>query len=42
VAYTEVHGLNVVTIVAVDNAGNASAPSNSASGTTNWGAPCGV
>lgn len=40
VSYTEVHGLNVLTIVAVDRAGNASSPSNSMSGRTNWGAEC--
>jgi chitodextrinase len=37
VAYTEVLGPNTVTIVAVDRAGNASAPSNAITETTNWG-----
>jgi chitodextrinase len=37
VAYTEVHGPNTVTIVAVDSAGNASGPSNAITGSTNWG-----
>jgi len=42
VAYTEVFGANVVTIVAVDRAGNASAPSNAITATANWGADCAV
>jgi chitodextrinase len=43
VAYTEVLGANAVTIVAVDRAGNASAPSNSLTVVTNWGAGgCGL
>jgi hypothetical protein len=33
---TEVLGANTVTIVAVDRAGNASAPSNAITVTTNW------
>ncbi len=37
VAYTEILGANTVTIVAVDQAGNASAPSNAQTVTTNWG-----
>jgi chitodextrinase len=36
VTYTEVLGANTVTIVAVDRAGNASAPSNSITVFTNW------
>ena len=36
-AYTEVLGANTVTIVAVDRAGNASAPSNTITEFTNWG-----
>ena len=36
VAYTEVLGANNVTIVAVDRAGNASAPSNTLTVVTNW------
>lgn len=36
VAYTEVSGANVVTIVAVDRAGNASAPSNALTVTTSF------
>lgn len=42
VAYTEVLGANVVTVVAVDAAGNASAPSNAVTVTTNWGGGCGT
>lgn len=42
VAYTEVFGANVVTIVAVDSAGNASAPSNAITARTNWGTNCAV
>ena len=34
------HNLNVVTIVAVDKAGNASAPSNAITVHTNWGSGC--
>jgi chitodextrinase len=43
VTYTEVLGANTVTIVAVDQAGNASAPSNALTVFTNW-APggCGI
>jgi chitodextrinase len=43
VTYTEVLGANTVTIVAVDQAGNASAPSNAITVFTNW-APggCGI
>ena len=37
VSYTEVLGANTVTIVAVDRAGNASAPSNPMTVFTNWG-----
>jgi chitodextrinase len=40
VSYTEVHGAITVTVVAVDRAGNASGPSNSMSGRTNWGQEC--
>jgi hypothetical protein len=40
ITYTDVHGPITVTIVAVDRAGNASAPSNSMSGYTNWGEEC--
>ena len=36
VTYTEVLGDNTVTIVAVDRAGNASAPSNAMTVVTNW------
>ncbi len=36
VTYTEVLGANAVTIIAVDRAGNASAPSNSITVVTNW------
>ena len=36
ITYTEVLGANTVTIVAVDQAGNASAPSNAQTVTTNW------
>jgi len=36
VAYTDVLGANTVTIVAVDQAGNASAPSNALTVMTNW------
>jgi chitodextrinase len=36
ITYTEVLGANTVTIVAVDRAGNASAPSNAQTVTTNW------
>ena len=41
--YTEVLGANIVPVVAVDQAGNASAPSNAEAVTINW-APggCGV
>ncbi len=43
VTYTEVLGANTVTIVAVDRAGNASAPSNAMTVVTNWGAGgCGL
>ena len=37
VAYTDVLGPNTVTIVAVDRAGNASAPGNAITEITNWG-----
>jgi chitodextrinase len=37
VSYTEVHGAITVTLIAVDRAGNASAPSNPMTGSTNWG-----
>jgi hypothetical protein len=37
IAYTEVLGLNTVTVVAVDPAGNASAASNAIPVITNWG-----
>jgi len=37
IAYTAVLGANTVTVVAVDRAGNASAPSNPITVTTNWG-----
>jgi chitodextrinase len=40
ITYTEVLGANVVTIVAVDKAGNASAPSNAITVHTNWGSGC--
>ncbi len=40
ITYTEVPGANVVTIVAVDKAGNASPPSNSATVNVNWGSGC--
>ena len=36
VTYTEVLGPNTITIVAVDQAGNASAPSNAMTVVTNW------
>ena len=36
ITYTEVLGANTVTIIAVDQAGNASAPSNAQTVTTNW------
>ena len=36
ITYTEVLGANAVTIVALDRAGNASAPSNAITVTTNW------
>ena len=36
ITYTEVLGANTVTIVAVDQAGNASAPSNAETVTTSW------
>ena len=43
VTYTEVLGANTVTVVAVDQAGNASIPSNSITVVTNWGAGgCGL
>jgi hypothetical protein len=37
VAYTDEWGENVVTIVAVDRSGNASAPSNAVSARVIWG-----
>ena len=40
VAYTEVAGANTVTVVAVDRAGNASAPSNAITVDVNWGGDC--
>lgn len=40
VAYTEISGINNVTIVAVDRAGNAAAPSNSIPIPVNWGGGC--
>jgi chitodextrinase len=40
ITYTEVPGANVVTIVAVDRAGNASAPSNATTVNINWGSNC--
>jgi chitodextrinase len=43
VSYTEVLGANTVTIVAVDSAGNASAPNNAITVVTNWGpGGCGI
>jgi chitodextrinase len=41
IAYTEVGGANTVTVVAVDRAGNASAPSNAITVNVNWGSDCG-
>jgi hypothetical protein len=41
ITYTEVLGANIVTVVAVDQAGNTSAPSNAEAVTTNW-APGGL
>ena len=40
IIYTEVRGVNTVTIVAVDKAGNASAPSNARTVRVDWGAGC--
>lgn len=40
VIYTEIRGANTVTIVAVDKAGNASAPSNARTVHVDWGAGC--
>lgn len=40
ITYTETHGLITLTLVAVDRAGNASAPSNAITGRTNWGEEC--
>jgi hypothetical protein len=40
ITYTEINGANVVTIVAVDPAGNASAPSNGITVPVSWGADC--
>ena len=40
VIYTEIRGANTVTIVAVDQAGNASAPSNARTVHVDWGAGC--
>jgi Fibronectin type III domain len=37
ITYTETLGANAVTVTAVDGAGNASAPSNTITVTTNWG-----
>jgi hypothetical protein len=42
VAYTDVRGANTVTIVAVDRAGNASAPSNALTERVDWGSGCGT
>jgi chitodextrinase len=42
VIYTEIPGANTVTIVAVDQAGNASAPSNARTVHVQWGAGCGL
>lgn len=42
VAYTDVRGANEVTIVAVDRAGNASAPSNALTERVDWGSGCGT
>jgi len=42
VAYTDVSGPNSVTIVAVDRAGNASAPSNAMTENIQWGSGCGM
>jgi hypothetical protein len=41
VVYTEVRGANTVTVVAVDRAGNASAPSNAITANIQWGLDCG-
>ena len=38
ISFTDILGVNTVTLVAVDSAGNASAPSNAETRTTNWGA----
>ncbi|SDU59002.1 fibronectin type III domain-containing protein [Jiangella alkaliphila] len=40
ITYTDVAGANVVTIVAVDRAGNASAPSNPITVNVQWGTEC--
>ena len=40
VTYTEIFGINDVTIVAVDRAGNAAAPSNVIPAQVNWGGGC--
>ena len=40
IVYTEIRGANTVTIVAVDKAGNASAPSNARTVHVDWGAGC--
>jgi hypothetical protein len=42
VAYTDIPGANTITIVAVDQAGNASAPSNAITQHVQWGAGCGT
>jgi hypothetical protein len=42
IVYTEVYGPNNVTIVAVDKAGNASAPSNARTVQIQWGIDCPV
>jgi hypothetical protein len=40
ITYTEILGANVVTIVTVDKAGNASDASNAITVHTNWGSGC--
>lgn len=42
IGYTDIWGANTVTIVAVDQAGNASAPSNAITENIQWGAGCGT
>jgi hypothetical protein len=41
VIYTEIRGANSVTVVAVDQAGNASAASNARTVNVDWGSGCG-